>query len=152
MNEKEKWADSRCMELCSKSEKCISDIQKKLKDWEIEPEEAQKIIDQLVKDKFIDEKRFAQYYSRDKFRFNQWGKVKIAYMLNSKKLSPEYIQNAIDQIDEEDYKQMLLILLTEKVRKAKFINEYDKKGKLTRFALSHGFEYDLISKTLQSLK
>jgi len=152
MNEKEKWAYSRCMELCSKSEKCISDIQKKLKDWEIEPEEAQKIIDQLVKDKFIDEKRFAQYYSRDKFRFNQWGKVKIAYMLNSKKLSPEYIQNAIDQIDEEDYKQMLLILLTEKVRKAKFINEYDKKGKLTRFALSHGFEYDLISKTLQSLK
>lgn len=152
MNENEKWAYSRCMDLCSKSEKCISEILKKLEQWEIAPDKANKIIVQLVDEKFIDEKRFALYYARDKFRFNQWGKVKIAFMLKGKEISAEHIQRALDQIDEQEYDEMLLGMLTEKARKTKFLNDYDKKGKLTRFAQSRGFEYNLILKALHFIK
>lgn len=139
---------SRAMAICSKAEKCVSDIEMKLSEWGIEPAEVQKIIAVLIKEKFIDEERFARYFVRDKFRFNQWGKVKIAFMLKSKKVPQHLIDEALGEIEDEDYQDLLVKLLKDKAKKTKFINEYDKKGKLIRFAQSKGFEYESINEAL----
>jgi len=135
---------SRAMALCSKSEKCISEIRQKLYDWDVEPTDKQKIIDYLVRERFIDESRYVSYYVRDKFRFNQWGKVKIGFMLKGKQLPPELIAEALNNIDEEAYMEQLERMLTEKARKTKFTDAYDRKAKLMRFAQSRGFEYEAI--------
>lgn len=148
MNHLEKQALTKCMTICSKAEKCVSDIRKKLIQWEISDEVSQEIIDRLISEKFIDEERFARYYARDKFRFNQWGKVKISYQMKMKQISSSIIQNALNEIDAEDYRAVLSKLLEEKTRKTKFKNEFDKKAKLIRFAQGKGFEYDLIQKEL----
>lgn len=152
MNDQEKQALSKCMAICSKAEKCISDIQKKLNEWEIDPSESQKIISQLVTEKFIDEERYANYYVRDKFRFNQWGKVKIAFQLKMKKISAQTIQQALDEIDAEAYNNLLRKLLQDKIRKTKFKNNFDRKAKLYNFATSKGFEFDIISKILNEIE
>ncbi len=143
---------SKAMALCSKSEKCISDIQQKLSDWDIEPADAQKIIKNLIAEKFIDEERYVRFFVRDKFVFNQWGKVKIAFMLKSKKVPAALVGEALRGIDDEAYLDLLVKLLEDKSKKTKFVNEYDRKGKLVRFAQSRGFEFDTIEKALAELK
>lgn len=143
---------SKAMALCSKSEKCISDIQQKLNDWGVEPADAQKIIKTLIAEKFIDEERYVRFFVRDKFVFNQWGKVKIAFMLKSKKVPAALVEEALRGIDDEAYLDLLVKLLGDKSKKTKFVNEYDRKGKLVRFAQSRGFEFDTIEKALAELK
>ncbi len=142
---------SKAMALCSKSEKCISEIKQKLYDWGVEPDDKQKIIDYLVSERFIDESRFVNYYVRDKFKFNQWGKVKIGFMLKAKQLPPDLIAEALNNIDEETYIEQLERMLTEKARKTKLTDAYDRKAKLIRFAQSRGFEYEAIDLAIKRI-
>jgi regulatory protein len=142
---------SKAMAICSKAEKCVSDIQQKLNDWGIEQADSQKIIKTLIAEKFIDEERYTRYFVRDKFRFNQWGKVKIVFMLKSKKIPTAQIDEALLEINDENYLELLVKLLKDKAKKTKFVNEYDKKGKLVRFAQSKGFEFEAINVAMQTL-
>jgi len=142
---------SKAMAICSKAEKCVFDIQQKLNDWGIEYDDTQKIIKTLISEKFIDENRYTRYFVRDKFRFNQWGKVKIVFMLKSKKISITLIEDALQEISDEAYLEQLVKLLKDKAKKTKFVNEYDKKGKLIRFAQSKGFEFEVINEALKSI-
>jgi regulatory protein len=142
---------SKAMSICSKAEKCISEIQEKLRDWDVAPTDAQKVIETLINERFIDEERFALFFVRDKFKFNQWGKVKIAFMLKSKRFPADLIQQSLDDIDDDEYQELLEKLLREKARKTKFVNEYDKKAKLYRFAQSRGFENETIGMALKNI-
>jgi regulatory protein len=142
---------SKVMAICSKAEKCVSDIQTKLDEWGVESSDAQKIIKTLIDEKFIDEDRYTRYFVRDKFRFNQWGKVKIVFMLKSKKIPAALIDEALLEINDENYLELLVKLLKDKAKKTKFVNEYDKKGKLIRFAQSKGFEFEVINEALKSV-
>lgn len=151
MQYNEKQALNKAMVICSKSEKCISDIEKKLQQWEISEQVSCRIIDQLVAQKFIDEERFSHFYVRDKFRFNNWGRKKITFMLKGKGISNTDIADALTEIEEEEYMQKLKTLLADKSKRIKTENEYDKKAKLIRFAQGRGFEYDLIQKVLAQI-
>jgi regulatory protein len=142
---------SKAMAICSKAEKCVSDIQTKLDEWGVEKADTQKIIKTLITEKFIDEERYARYFVRDKFRFNQWGKVKIVFILKSKKIPATLIEEALQEINDEAYLELLIKLLKDKAKKTKFVNEYDKKGKLVRFAQSKGFEFEAINEALKSI-
>lgn len=144
-----KAALSRAMALCSKSEYCISDIQAKLNKWGIGEKEAGKIISALVKEKFLDEKRYAGFFVHDKFKFNKWGRIKIAAHLKMKNIPSEIIMEALESIDNEQYIDVLKDLLTEHRRHIKAKNQYDLKGKLLRYGQSKGYEngllFDLLS-------
>ena len=45
---------SRLQRLCSRAEKCIADVRRKLLEWEFAPGEASKIIAQLQAGGFVD--------------------------------------------------------------------------------------------------
>ena len=139
------------MAICSKSEKCISDIQKKLQQWEIDEVSAQKIIDCLIAEKFIDEQRYAEFYVRDKFRFNGWGKAKIIFMLKGKFIPSIAIKKAIAQISDDDYFNACCKLVEQKSKSVKAENNYEYKMKLIKFAQSRGFEYDVVLKAVDQL-
>jgi regulatory protein len=148
MEKKTVEALNKCMELCSKAEKCTSDIRKKLFEWGISSEDAQRVIDELKQHRFIDDQRYAETYARDKFRFNHWGKVKIAFQLKSKSITDSIIFDALDGIDEEEYMEKLKEMLKQKSRSVKATSGYEGKAKLIRFAQSRGFEYEQITKAL----
>ena len=139
-----KAALSRAMALCSKSEYCISDIQAKLNKWGIGEKEAGKIVSALVKERFLDEKRYAGIFVRDKLKFNKWGKIKIAAHLRMKNIPSGIIKEALESIDNEQYVGMLKNLLSEHRRHIKAKNQYDLKGKLLRYGQSKGFENGLL--------
>ncbi|MGV8091823.1 MAG: regulatory protein RecX [Mangrovibacterium sp.] len=137
--------------LCSKSEKSSGSIGKKLLDWGLVPDDAEPVLKKLIDEKFIDDERFARSYVKDKFRFNKWGKIKIAWQLRAEKVSGSIIARAMEEIEEEAYMETLKKLLRDKSKTIRSANPYDRRGKLLRFAQSHGFEPELIHSAIDKL-
>ena len=136
---------------CSISEHCVSEVEDKLNAWGVSSGDKQKIIDRLISEDFINEKRFCTYFVKDKFRFNKWGKIKISFALKTKGLDKEIILNAIGTIDDGEYEEMLASLLKTKLVGLKYEFEYEKQGKLFRFAQSRGFENNVIDRVLRGI-
>lgn len=136
---------------CSISEHCISEVEEKLTAWGVSDSDKKKIIKHLISEDFINEKRYCNHFVRDKFRFNKWGKIKITFALKSKKLDNELIQSAINTIDDGEYQELLASLMKTKLIGLKYEYEYEKQGKLFRFAQSRGFESNVIERALRNI-
>jgi regulatory protein len=149
MNPKE--ALTRAQAICSQQEQCRQDILTRLEKWGISESVALKIVKQLEKDRFIDEMRYAISYSRDKVKFNKWGRIKICWMLRQKKIPDEIIDQALDQIDINEYELLLESELIKKKRSLKSDDQYNKKRKLIQFAIQKGFENDVVYKIVNNL-
>jgi len=130
--------------ICSRQEKCCSDIRKKLQNWNISPDDQDTVIQSLIEDKFIDEERYTNFYVRDKFRFNRWGNIKITHHLKQKQIPEWMISAAIEQIDVKEYADCLEDILRTKIKNIKEEDPYQLKAKLFRFAQGRGFESALI--------
>jgi regulatory protein len=143
---------SKAMALCSRKECSQADIRGKLKTWGITEEDGEAVIQELVRQKFIDDLRFTIAYVKDKVRLNQWGRIKIRYMLSMAKVSHSLIDQAFETIDEDTYADTLKELLQRKTRDLKReTNPYTKKQKLVKFAQGRGFETELIMRELHEL-
>ena len=134
---------------CSLCEHCISEVE--TNGWGATDSDKDKVIDRMIEENFIDEKRYCAFFAKDKFRFNKWGRIKIAYSLKSKGLDRYLIEDALALIDEEAYDELLLELLKSKLRGLKYESEYEKQGKLFRFAQSRGFENKFIERAIRKI-
>jgi regulatory protein len=141
----------KARKLCAAEEKCRYDIRKKLFDWGVSSGDTEKIINQLVADKFLDEWRFARLFAVGKFHNNKWGKIKISYELLRKNIAKNIIEDALRRIDEEEYAEVLRKELLKKQRSIPTDDNQELKAKLHRFASSKGYEYDIIEKVLDDL-
>lgn len=139
---------SKAMKLCSVKEYAPFEIEQKIVEWGVSEQIAGEIIAELTRDKFLDEFRMARYFTNDKLRFNKWGKVKIKFMLQQKKICKEAIAEALDQISHTEYVDILKAELTKKRKSIKDTDDYKIKGKLFQFASGRGFEADVIYKLL----
>ena len=136
---------------CSISEHCVLEVEDKLTAWGVADEDKIKIIDRLKSEDFINEKRYCTYFVKDKFRFNKWGKIKISYSLKAKGLDKEVVQNAMSTIDDGEYEELLASLLKAKLVGLNYEFEYEKQGKLFRFAQSRGFENNVIERVIRGI-
>lgn len=134
---------------CSVSEHCRSDVLRKLQLWGAPEEDWEDILLHLEKERYVDDGRYAVAFVRDKYRFNQWGRVKITQALRMKQVSSACIAEAMGEIDEEEYLSILTNLLKRKQRSVKAASDYERNGKLIRFAVGHGYE---MGEILQCLK
>lgn len=137
--------------LCSRSEKCSSEIVDKLKLWGLSADESESVIIKLISEKYLDNERFARAYAKDKFRFNRWGRQKIEYMLRAKHINQEIVKIALEEITDEGYTDELLRLIADKEKTIKAKDQYDKRNKLMRFAMGRGFESGKIYAALKEL-
>ncbi len=142
---------ARLRHFCAFQERCIHDVEEKLREWKVGSERSEKIIEQLVKEDFLNEERFAKSYAGGKFRINHWGKTKIIYELERRQVPDLIIQIGLQEIDDEEYEEALKELL---LRKSKEINEkdpYKRKQKLIAYAAQKGFEFNLIRDVLSKM-
>ena len=133
-------AMNRAAALCARSEQAPSDIREKLVKWGLNPGDVSRVLQQLREQGYIDEQRFARAFVNDRFNFNGWGRIKIAYQLKQKGIPGEVIDDAMAVIDEDAYRQRLVELL-----RAKWVNVKDREPRaawaaMMRFAASRGFE------------
>ena len=134
---------------CTLCERCISEVTAKLTAWGVPFAEQQKIISRLQEEKFIDEQRYCRAFVNDKLRFNRWGRKKILFALYEKKIPKEYVYEAVEEIDEEEYMNVLKEVIAIKSREFKGKDEYSTRQKLMRFAASRGFEADIIMRVIK---
>src|SRR5690625_2622270 len=92
---------------CSSMERCVTDVEAKLSQWGATPEVMEKIVRHLQDERYIDQKRFCSAFVRDKYRFNQWGRVKISQALRMKKIPADVIAEGLEEIDEREYVEIL---------------------------------------------
>jgi len=132
------------MEYCARSERSVKETRYFLKSIGTKPEDIEDILDQLKKENFLDELRYANSFVNDKYRFNSWGRKKISYQLSAKGIPSHIIQQALEVLDPDEYYEHLKEQLEKKLNSIKGGNSYQKKAKLMRFAASKGYESDLI--------
>ena len=136
---------------CSQAERCLFDVRRKLQSANLSENAEKRIIDRLIREKFIDEKRFCRSFVHDKFYFNHWGRIKIAYELKLRGIRPDDYAEALETIDEDVYLAALTELLTAKKRSIKGRTSQDTFRKLLQFAASKGFETPLIINILKTM-
>ena len=128
--------------MCSRREYCEHDIREKLRTAELPHSEINNIIEYLKKFSFINDERYATAYVKDKFQFNGWGKAKIVAMLSMKRIDRTIIENAVQQLPVDSYKEKCLTLLQSKAKSTKAQNISELKNKLLRYAIGRGFDYE----------
>jgi len=139
---------SRLQKLCSKAEYCRADIYRKaLKDLEGDEEAAAKVLEALQADKYVDDARYASAYAREKATLQGWGPVKIRFQLRGKGVSDADIAAALEEIEPEKAEARLAKLLESKAKTLK--GDPQGRLKLIKFALSRGYDYDVVKKMVQ---
>lgn len=134
---------NRARHYCAAEEQCEFDVRNKLDAWGVDDEEmADRIVDRLVDEGYLDAVRYATRYAESKMLHAHWGRDKVAYQLRLKRLPSATVRQALESVDDEVYLQMLADLAAKKFR------EYADERKLTRFLLSRGFRYAEINQVL----
>jgi len=139
-------------QFCAFQERCIHDVEEKLIEWKVGHKHVEKIIEQLIKEDYLNEERFARSFAGGKFRINHWGKTKIIYELERRQVPDLIIQIGLEEIDDEEYAETLKEILQ---RKSREINEKDpwkRKQKLVAFGVQKGYDYGLIRHVLGEMK
>ena len=108
---------------CAYQERCRMEIIQKLKKLKIYGDSIEEYIAHLINNDFLNEKRFAESYVRGKFNNNNWGKIRIVRELESRNISQVNIENALTEINHEDYLKKVRVL------SKKIINENNDKTK-----------------------
>ena len=136
---------------CVTAERCVSEVRNKLMLWGVPQEVMTDIIKRLLEERFIDEGRYAKAYAREKHRFQHWGRMKIMQALKIKQISSDLVDEALADLDREDYMESLSFLLQKKVKEVKARTEYERRGKLIRFAIGRGYEMNDIIHCLKNV-
>lgn len=140
----------RLQDLCSRSEHSEGELREKMWHWSLPTEQASIIIDRLREDKFVDDRRFASAYCRQKLYFSHWGKKKIALSLAAKRVDRAIISETLAEIDSVDYQDILLATMRTRARQIKEGNTYEGRTRLYRAMLSRGFESQLIGMMIRN--
>lgn len=130
--------------LCASSEHCSQEMLDKMTRWQLPEEEQARVMEYLVKNNYIDEERFTHAFVMDKIRYNKWGRRKIELALWQKRIPKDIQTKILDEIDKNEYLNVLRPLLKSKRRCIQAKNDYELNMKLIRFALSRGFTFELI--------
>ncbi len=141
--------------LCSKMERSASDARRSLYRWGITECRMQDcIIEKLRTDGFIDHRRYAGAYVRDKMIGGRWGEAKIRAGLRAKAIESYIIDEAIEQNFEKenaDTKLETNLRRQYEKEKPKAENNYKLRAKLFRRAASQGFDIDTINAILERI-
>lgn len=135
------------MQWCARKECCRRDVYRKILEWQALDWEAREMVDWLTDQNFVNDRRYAEAYTNDKLRFNKHGRVKIAHQLRTKHIDKAVVADVLSKIDENQYLQTLVDELQKKHRTLQG-DAFEIKGKLFRFAMSRGFEQEIIAEAI----
>ena len=132
------------MRQCARAERCSGDALRLMRRWGVADAEARKILERLIRERFIDDSRYAAAFVREKSRLGGWGGRKIAAALRAKSVAPDVIDEALQQLSPEDDSARLEELLRKKAARTTARDAYDLKVKLIRFGASRGFSLEKV--------
>ncbi len=136
---------------CAYQERSHNETRQKLYDLGQQKDDVELIISKLIEENYINEERFALALAGGKFRIKHWGKIKIKIELRRHKVSDYSITKALNCIDDKDYENAIILVLEKKMRLTKSTNKQKLFYSLLNYAVSRGFERDLVNEQLNKL-
>lgn len=130
--------------FCAYQERTQQEARDRLKDWGVLGDDAEEVIAELIQQNYLNEERFAKSFAGGKFRVKGWGRRKIKQHLQQRGISGYNLEQALKEIAPDDYRGTLSDLLAKKRQTLRDSNPLVIKQKLVRYALSKGYEPDLI--------
>lgn len=141
-----KRAMNKAVSSVKYSEKCEYDIRKKLEDLFFDAEIIDYVVCRLKEYSYIDDKRYASAYVRT--HIHNKSRNTIAYMLSSKKIPTEIIDEAFEinsLPDEEDIVRRLIL------KQCKNSDLSEKRDKIIISLLRKGYSYNVIQKCISTI-
>jgi regulatory protein len=130
--------------FCAYQERTQQEVRERLREWGIWGDDAEEVIAELIQQNYLNEERFAKSFAGGKFRVKGWGRRKIKQHLQQRGISGYNLEQAMKEIAPADYQDTLKELLDKKRQSLRDTNPLIIKQKLVRYALSKGYEADLI--------
>ncbi len=131
----------RAQNLCSRQEKCSSDIRFKLHAWGADTEQSNAIIGILLNDGYIDHRRYAKLFASEKARLSRWGPNRIAHALTLKGIDNELVQEALAALCPHNTSTQLRRIIVQKLRVTRANSATELKAKVIRYAVARGYNY-----------
>jgi len=146
-----KEALQKLASYCAYQDRCLQEVQQKLREYDLVQEEMDWVVESLIAEKFLDEQRFASTFCRSKFNHKKWGRNKIRYALKGKGIEEKLIAKGLLEINEQAYCETLSDLLEKKKKTIKDKEPFKVKKKLYAYAVGKGFEAELVRSTITQL-
>ena len=140
----------RMRALCSRREYCRKDVLKKVMtalDGDVA--KAEEVVGKLVEERYVDDRRYAAAFARDKASIAGWGAAKIRYMLAAKGVDREIIASALEEVDVSRADARLEKLMENKARSLK--DDPQRRIKLLRFGVGRGYAYEEVSSMIDRI-
>lgn len=129
---------------CAYQERSQQEVRDKLYEYGLHRADVENLIIELIQENFINESRFAESFARGKFRIKHWGRIKIRMALQQKRVSPRCISDALNALDQMEYSKTLRHIIDEKSSSTKARNKLQRNYQVAQYAISRGFEPDLV--------
>lgn len=140
----------RMRALCSRREYCRKDVLKKVMTaLDGDAAKAEEVVGKLVEERYVDDRRYAAAFARDKASIAGWGAAKIRYMLAAKGVDREIIASALEEIDVSRADARLEKLMENKARSLK--DDPQRRIKLLRFGVGRGYAYEEVSSMIDRI-
>lgn len=130
--------------FCAYQERTRQEVLNRLRDWDITGDEAEQVVASLIEQNYLNEERFARTFAGSKFRVKRWGKYKIRQHLKQRGITGQHLEEAMNDIEPDNYRETLTLLLEKKKASLKDDNPLTIKQKLARYAIGKGYEPDLV--------
>ena len=132
--------------LCANAEHCQYEMLEKMKRWELSDEAQARVMARLIEERYVDDRRYARAFVKDKICYNKWGRRKVQQGLWMKRIDKEIQDEVLNEIDEKEYLNVLKPLLKQKRKSIKANSDYELNQKLVRFAYGRGFTFEIIDR------
>lgn len=145
----------RCREsalrIIERNYKTEKEVREKLVLKGYEQEAIDKAIDFLKGYKFLDDGNYTKMFIKNKL--NSQGSQKIKYSLMQKGVSKEVIEKELSNVDREEEKISALNLAKKKINTImkRETDTYKISGKLYRFLMTKGFNYELVKEVVKEV-
>lgn len=140
----------RMRALCSRREYCRKDVLNKVMTaLDGDAAKAEEVVGKLVEERYVDDRRYAAAFARDKASIAGWGAAKIRYMLAAKGVDREIIASALEEVDVSRADARLEKLMENKARSLK--DDPQRRIKLLRFGVGRGYAYEEVSSMIDRI-
>ena len=139
------------MRLCARAEKSSGDALRLMRGWGVPEGEREGVLAKLVEQRYIDDKRYAEAYVREKSNLSGWGARKISFQLRQKGIDKNIISSTLATFDNDAQFEQLTAKLERKMRTTKAANNYELRGKLLRYGLGLGFDYEMTRSAIDKI-
>ena len=139
------------MRLCARAEKSSGDALRLMRGWGVPEAEREGVLNKLIEQRFIDDRRYAEAYVREKSNLSGWGARKIAFQLRQKGVDKAIIDATLSSLDSETQLEQLTAKLERKLRTTKAANNYELRGKLLRYGMGLGYDYEMTRSAIDKI-